>query len=575
MLKRFALATLCCIGVLEALAEPLDDRLQRADENKRNDFAAFLDDLGWLEQHQGVMSPAQRDHLRYLMGWKATFSGDYEAAIAELQPLGAVAVDPVIAFRSRITLINALTLNQRFVEGYQQLYLLLEQLEIQTDQGARAQALGVASQLYHLAGQHEEAMRLSTQLLAETELPWARCGALALRYDAAVRAGQLTDVSAELDQDIAACSGAGQAVFAGIMRCNQSQLHLSNGRIQAAIASLEPFDAEIDATRYAYLRAERSVRLANAYLALGDQRAALAHAQNAIEATRPETDPEPLAAAWRLVAEIAEQRGDYEQAHAALKRHSGIARAHADEASRRALAYQMALHRTQLQTLQIEGLNQQNQLLRLNQDVASSAASNARLWTLLLLSALIYALIWGWRSRRMRSHYQQLAQSDSLTGAASRPHFMAEASRQLLKAEARGQSACLVIMDLDFFKSVNDEFGHSVGDAVLQRAIQSCLQSVAMDHLFGRLGGEEFAILIINREPQQAMQLAESLRLTVNEVSFGDESNPRRLAASFGVAMSQDHGYQLANLLIAADTALYAAKRQGRNRVVSAGAAND
>jgi diguanylate cyclase (GGDEF)-like protein len=148
---------------------------------------------------------------------------------------------------------------------------------------------------------------------------------------------------------------------------------------------------------------------------------------------------------------------------------------------------------------------------------------------------------------------------------------MAQARQLLEKAERSGQNVGLIIMDLDFFKSVNDEHGHAVGDQMLQQAAACCLEGPGRKGLFGRLGGEEFAFLLPNTQVEAAIELAERCRQDINAIRYGPSEAGARLSASFGVAVTDEHGYELRELLIAADGALYEAKRKGRNRVVHLG----
>jgi diguanylate cyclase (GGDEF)-like protein len=465
-------------------------------------------------------------------------------------------------------MINALSLARRYTESFEQLNALLEELPTQTDPAARAQALAVAAQLHNVVGQHEDSLRFTSQLLTEARLPWVRCGAETVKFDSGLKSGTIRAVDAELERAITDCSRNREHLFAGLLRVSSAKLHLSNDQPLAALEALTPHESEIQATQYGHLISDMAVQMARAYLVTGDLAAAERRAQQAIDITRSGENTEPLADAWRVLAEVASQRGEYAEAFKALQRNAEVERANLDDIGQRALAFQLARYRTQSQKLEIESLNQQNELLKLQQEVSTTAVQNARLSILLLLTVLGFGVVWFWRTRRMQQHFQHLAQSDSLTGAASRPHFMAQARQLLERAERSGQNVALIIMDLDFFKSVNDEHGHAVGDQMLQMAASCCLEASGRKGLFGRLGGEEFAFLLPNTPTKAAVELAERCRQDIHAIRYGPAEAGTRLSASFGVADSNDYGYDLRELLVAADGALYEAKRKGRNRVV-------
>jgi diguanylate cyclase (GGDEF)-like protein len=170
---------------------------------------------------------------------------------------------------------------------------------------------------------------------------------------------------------------------------------------------------------------------------------------------------------------------------------------------------------------------------------------------------------------RLHNIVQRQAITDELTELANRRHFTETLDTELRRAERFGEPLGLVFADLDDFKRINDRHGHQVGDRVL-RAFADCLrQRVRVIDMAARLGGEEFAVLLVETDLAGATALAESLRETVSalEVPVGD-SECVTLTASFGVA-AYPEARTPEDLLAAADAGLYRAKREGKNRVGS------
>ena len=161
----------------------------------------------------------------------------------------------------------------------------------------------------------------------------------------------------------------------------------------------------------------------------------------------------------------------------------------------------------------------------------------------------------------------KLARRDGLTGIFNRQHFVGEAERLLQYCRKSDRVACLVLLDLDHFKQVNDTHGHAVGDRVLRRAVAACQAHLRSTDLFGRLGGEEFGVLLPECGLDQAVARVEQIRLAIASVSLGEDVPNVAVSASFGVATVANSGYELRQLMTDADDALYAAKREGRNRV--------
>jgi diguanylate cyclase (GGDEF)-like protein len=170
---------------------------------------------------------------------------------------------------------------------------------------------------------------------------------------------------------------------------------------------------------------------------------------------------------------------------------------------------------------------------------------------------------------RLHAIVQRQATTDELTELANRRRFAETLDTELRRAERFGEPLGLVFADLDDFKRVNDRHGHQVGDEVL-RAFADCLRKrVRVIDVAARLGGEEFAVLLVETDHAGAAALAESLREAVSTLEVPVPGGGSvKLTASFGVA-SYPEAQTPEDLLAAADAGLYRAKREGKNRVGS------
>jgi diguanylate cyclase (GGDEF)-like protein len=168
--------------------------------------------------------------------------------------------------------------------------------------------------------------------------------------------------------------------------------------------------------------------------------------------------------------------------------------------------------------------------------------------------------------------YQELkhmARTDELTGVANRRRFFEVAERQFSLARRHGYRLCVVMLDIDHFKSVNDTHGHAMGDAVLRRVARTCQHAVRATDVLGRYGGEEFAVVLHATDEAGARLAAERMRRSVEELTFETPLGTLRVTISLGVAESAP-GRELEPEIVRADAALYAAKTTGRNRVCCA-----
>jgi diguanylate cyclase (GGDEF)-like protein len=164
-----------------------------------------------------------------------------------------------------------------------------------------------------------------------------------------------------------------------------------------------------------------------------------------------------------------------------------------------------------------------------------------------------------------------LAATDALTGLANRREFTRRGEAEILRARRYGSPVCVLMMDIDHFKRVNDTWGHGVGDDVIRQVADISRDVLRSVDLIGRIGGEEFAVLLAQTNTEGAETVAERLREAVasSTVSMAG-GQALKVSVSVGLAEVTHDGETLGQVLARADSALYAAKQLGRNRVCCA-----
>lgn len=170
--------------------------------------------------------------------------------------------------------------------------------------------------------------------------------------------------------------------------------------------------------------------------------------------------------------------------------------------------------------------------------------------------------------KHMQAELHNLATTDPLTGLPNRRHFLAALTQESARTSRFPEvTATLLMLDLDHFKQVNDSYGHAAGDGVLQRFSALVLDSLRKTDLAGRLGGEEFAILLIGTNASDAVEFAERFRQTLDAEPIMIDGKPIHATVSIGVTSLRQADSNADEALARADAALYRAKANGRNRV--------
>lgn len=168
--------------------------------------------------------------------------------------------------------------------------------------------------------------------------------------------------------------------------------------------------------------------------------------------------------------------------------------------------------------------------------------------------------------KQVEQRVQRLVATDMLTGALNRRAFFEQGEASLARVRRSGVRTPLAMLDLDHFKRLNDAHGHAVGDLALQRFTVACKDCLRPYDLFARVGGEEFALMLVDSDPREARAILERLRAAVEAIELEVLGTTLRLTVSLGLAILEPGG-SLEVGLARADRALYRAKREGRNRV--------
>lgn len=198
--------------------------------------------------------------------------------------------------------------------------------------------------------------------------------------------------------------------------------------------------------------------------------------------------------------------------------------------------------------------------------LASAWLSVLSLEAFLMTIATAFILL-AMSKERTELRHKTAAMTDPLTGLLNRRAFLQDAEALLQQQIARDRPIGVLLIDLDHFKSINDRFGHAVGDKVLQIFAKTTRSNLRQTDLVGRLGGEEFTVVLADASVDNAYLVADRLRKAFATNAATIDSQPLNATASIGVSVIVDPSQDLAHLIMLADQALYLAKARGRNRV--------
>lgn len=172
--------------------------------------------------------------------------------------------------------------------------------------------------------------------------------------------------------------------------------------------------------------------------------------------------------------------------------------------------------------------------------------------------------------KKLENHLARLSITDPLTGAKNRRFFMEVAQKEIARSKRYKTPLSMLLLDIDHFKRINDTFGHNAGDKVLKKLVSATKTALRSSDVFCRIGGEEFAAILVEADHELSEKIAERIRRLLEAFEVKNDRESIRFTVSIGLSMLKvDQDDNLDRLMKRADVALYQAKNSGRNRVVS------
>ncbi|WP_339767111.1 diguanylate cyclase [uncultured Paraglaciecola sp.] len=302
-------------------------------------------------------------------------------------------------------------------------------------------------------------------------------------------------------------------------------------------------------------------------LASGDYEKAQEYRDHAMRLVDPQTMPSDAIQLATLEGRLAAGQGDFAQAYGHVSRALKLSELYNENRSSEQIHRIRAIYEVRESEQANRLLEHQNRSQRFA--LEAQEQRNVYLWSFSGIALLVCCLlgVMIFRVKAQSRALSTLAITDHLTGLYNRRHIIEQLNIQVSAAQRYHYDLCVAIIDLDFFKKINDSYGHAVGDKVLVAFSQVCSDNLRNTDLIGRIGGEEFLVVLPHTSLQDGYSTLDALRRKMAKVSEIVGINEFTISASIGLTINAKDldGMQL---MANADTALYLAKSQGRDQVV-------
>ncbi len=551
------------VGSIQA-QESYDSILQRADVARSSDPKGFTELLVQLRADKRQTTLLQRQRLKYFQAYETIYRDEIPQGVILAKQLYEETKDPNLKYRAGGLVASFSAVTRDFRTGlryFQNAQSIRKQV---SDKAIRHEGMVAGALIYSEIGQYRISLDYAEQLLRDRPSPRIACFAGQHQMNSQFELGRLSKDTRPIEKVISSCTALKESIPANLTRTVLARKLAADGSPEKAIAVLEAALPEVQATGYARLIAGFHALLAEFKLELGDIPTARAHAHMTVSLGEKIKSSATLVSAYNTLYLIAAKREKRSVALELYKRYAESEMAHQSDLKARELAYEIVRQETEKKTQQIESLEK---LLVLQQTLDRQSTQKSRLAMVFLMLVLAGIIFWAIQVKRHQGQLQRLAQTDALTGLGNRHFFTQNSERTLVEAARAGESSALVMFDLDHFKAINDTYGHGAGDWVLKQVGKTCASHCRKVDYLGRIGGEEFAVLLRGLDLATATRLAEDCRSQLAQIDTRECGYSFVVTASFGVSSTAQSGYDLSRLLSHADQMLYRAKNEGRNRV--------
>ena len=571
------------------LLEALKERTQTADNPEYwadwNLYAALLEsttgDLNkageyatkGLELYQGLDDPEGIADAILVRGNIYSLQGRYRQAISDYENVleRAEGLEDQKEFEGAawIGLGDANAVIGDFSAALEALTKAYEIYQELGDEQAVSQTFGLLGNIYSDIDAEEEAVRMYKEA-AELDRQLGDDLNVAINLYNMGRAqtdiGQTEEARANYAEALEISERVGSEVTSGYIHYGIGLSHAADGNSEAARNSFRQAYEILRAANDEFQSALTQHQLGRLDLAEENYQRALDRGLAALPPLEDTDDQKHLIEIYGLISESYAALGQFESAYEYLTKQNRLMEHFASEERARRVAQLRVRLETDKAEDQARSLSEEN---RLKAELLERERYVNRLITAGAAILVVFIVALGMsftKQKRLEERLRQLANTDDLTGLISRRRLFQLGAQELDRAKRYDLPLSAMVLDLDFFKSINDRYGHATGDDVLRKIAKDLERRMRDTDYLGRIGGEEFLALLPHTDREKALEVAQRIVESIGGLDLRDVGVEDRLTMSIGVSCYQGAGDSLTEIIKRADAALYEAKAEGRNQ---------
>ncbi|MDC8830888.1 diguanylate cyclase [Alteromonas gilva] len=548
------------------MAADADSTLQHADELRLSDKDRARELLNSLDP--ASLSGEQRVYYQYIDTVINLFNGDVKRAAERYKQLLGAVTDNALRVRIEASYLNLLAALGKWKEGLSLGEELFSRIAKTQDTETKLRAyLGLIA-FYDQLNQPETVLILTSKVVDKENVPpEVMCGALAARISAFNKLDDYSYSFEEINTASQYCLENNLSIYYVTLEMHKVNWLTNQGNYTEAIPFLENLINNPDVQAFKPHFTSAMALLAAANFTLGRVNEAKTIALRVLEVDPNNNYTGSVIKALSVLHQVERDHGDMANAYRYLERLTSLQKKTSSSELTKQLAIQQAWFEIDAKQNEIELLDKRNALLSTQAKLANESLENTLL-ALALVSLLLASLVfWSYRSHKIQVQLKHYARTDMMTEINNRGYFTECLTHCLQQAHKAKTPLSLILLDLDHFKSINDNFGHQAGDWALKEVASRIKHSAGKDAIVGRLGGEEFGVVLPGCDSRSGVAVAEQCRMAINGIDTMQAGYGFSITVSAGVSCTTEAGYSHNSLYTAADLVLYQSKQYGRNRV--------
>jgi diguanylate cyclase (GGDEF)-like protein len=559
-------------GKAQYSTEDIDRLLGQTDKIRTSGFQKFSENLSTLTEIKKDFTPNQLCFYQFLSAYKLGLSGDIKQSIQQLKDIEIDCKDLSITIRVESLLANIYAISGEYQKALSSLDIILSEIDNISDKDLKLLIYSAASVVYDLVNQYQLSLDFSKLIINQNPPTKQLCKASVYKYTAIIKLNHDSIQESEISKVINHCRQQNENLYAEVLNVSWLDYQLitvkSQKETQLIYNKLLEASESIAAIKYKNLTVFKNSLMARVLEKLVRFEEAIEFAKLSLEGSVSLGNSQQKIDALQVLINYYQSIEKFKEANIHLIEKNQTEIKFYSDKQEKLMAYQTLKHDGLAKSHQIKSLNQQNEVLILGKELAEKSKTNQLLLSYFFASLVLLLLYIGYRIKKQQQIYKSLSEMDFMTKIYNRKGIKDFMEYLLPYSEKKGEIIAFGVFDLDLFKKVNDQYGHTTGDWVIKSTIKACKSLRNEKATFARLGGEEFAIILRDSSLNEITEFAEQCRLAVYDIKTMKETgNEFHISASFGITTTKISGYDFSNLMSNADDALYKSKENGRNQV--------